>query len=184
VSTNIIAQTRETLPTGTWKVDPVHTQIGFAVEYVVGTFRGSFSPVEGQLDVAQDGSATLTGSVPVAGVQVQDENLSVHLQSPDFFDLERSPRITFESSEIRRAGDEVVVAGDLTIKGIKHPVEAHGTITDPADDAFGGVRFGIELEVKVDRTQFGLNWNNPLPSGKPSLANEVTLTAELFLVKE
>jgi polyisoprenoid-binding protein YceI len=178
-----ITQTKESLPTGTWNVDPVHSQIGFAVKYVVGTFRGSFSPIEARLDVGEDGTATLSGSAPVAGVKVQDENLAEHLKSPEFFDLERAPAITFNSTQIRRSGDEIAIVGDLNIKGITHRVEARGTITDPADDAFGGVRFGLELETTIDRTQFGISWNNPLPNGEPSLANDVTLTAELYLVK-
>jgi polyisoprenoid-binding protein YceI len=176
-------QTRNSLPTGTWNLDPVHSQIGFAVDYVVGTFRGSFSPIEAKLEVGEDGRATLSGSAPVAGVKVQDENLTTHLQAPDFFDIERAPQITFNSTEIRRSGDEIVVAGDLNIKGVAHAVEARGTVTDPADDPYGGVRFGLRLETTIDRTQFGISWNNPLPNGEPSLANDVTLTAELYLVK-
>jgi polyisoprenoid-binding protein YceI len=178
-----ITKTKESLPTGTWNLDAIHSQVGFAVEYMAGTFRGSFSPAEARLEVGEDGSAVLTGAAPVAGVKVQDDNLTAHLQAPDFFDLERAPEIGFRSTEIRRDGDEVTIAGDLTIKGITQPIEARGTISDPADDAYGGVRFGLELEATVDRTKFGLNWNNPLPNGQPSLANDVTLTAELHLVK-
>ena len=178
-----ITKTKESLPTGTWNLDAIHSQVGFAVEYMAGTFRGSFSPAEARLEVGEDGSAVLTGAAPVAGVKVQDDNLTAHLQAPDFFDLERTPEIGFRSTEIRRDGDEVTIAGDLTIKGITQPIEARGTISDPADDAYGGVRFGLELEATVDRTKFGLNWNNPLPNGQPSLANDVTLTAELHLVK-
>ena len=164
-------------------MDPVHSHVGFAVEYVVGTFRGSFSPVEARIEVTDDGQAILRGSAPVDGIKVQDENLGAHLRSPEFFDLERTPQITFTSSEIERSGDRVTIAGELSIKGITHRVEASGKITDPTEDAHGGVRFGLELETVVDRTQFGLDWNNPLPNGEPSLANEVTLTAELYLVK-
>ena len=179
-----ITQTRERLPVGTWSLDPVHSQIGFAVKYVVGTFRGSFSPVDATLEVGEDGSATLTGSAPVTGVRVQDENLNAHLQAPDFFDAERTPDISFNSTAVRRSGDEITIEGDLTIKGITQPIEAEGTITDPADlGEAGGVRFGLKLETTIDRTKFGLNWNNPLPNGKPSLANDVKLTAELYLVK-
>src|SRR6476619_5660844 len=79
-----ITETKSNLPTGTWNVDPVHSQVGFAVEYGVGTFRGSFSPVGAQVEVDEGGAATLSGSVPVSGVKVQDENLSAHLQSPEF----------------------------------------------------------------------------------------------------
>src|ERR671937_2160445 len=116
-----ITQTEQALPVGTWNVDPVHSQVGFAVDYMVGTFRGSFSPVEATLVVAEDGSATLTGSAPVSGITVQDENLTAHLQSPEFFDLERTPEITFRSSEIERSGNEVTIKGDLTIKGVTRP---------------------------------------------------------------
>jgi polyisoprenoid-binding protein YceI len=178
-----ITETRNSLPTGAWNLDPVHSQIGFAVDYVVGTFRGSFSPVEAKLEVGDDGSAILTGSAPVTGVKVQDENLSAHLQAPDFFDAERTPDISFSSAAVQRSGEQIAVAGDLTIKGITHPIEAVGTITDPAEDPYGGVRFGLKLETTIDRTRFGLNWNNPLPNGEPSLGNDVKLTAELYLVK-
>jgi polyisoprenoid-binding protein YceI len=177
-----ITETRKSLPAGTWNLDTVHSQIGFAVEYVVGTFRGSFSPAEVRLEVGEDGAATLTGSAPVSGVKVQDENLIAHLQSPEFFDAERAPAISFSSTAVRRSGDEITIAGDLTIKGVTQPIEAQGTITDPAEYG-GGVRFGLKLETTVDRTRFGLNWNNPLANGQPSLANDVKLTAELYLVK-
>jgi polyisoprenoid-binding protein YceI len=94
-------ETRQALPAGTWNVDPVHSTVGFAVNYIVGTFNGSFSPVDVKLEVSEDGER-LTGSAPVAGVKVQDENLEAHLQSPDFFDAERAPRITYESTAVRR----------------------------------------------------------------------------------
>lgn len=182
MTSTLQSKVTETLPAGAWNLDPVHSQVGFAVEYVVGTFRGSFSPVDASLEVTDD-SATLTGRAPVGGVKVQDENLQAHLQSPEFFDAERTPEITFRSTDIERSGAEVAIKGDLTIRGITLPVAATGTITDPAQDAHGGVRFGLKLDAKVDRTQFGLNWNNPLPSGASALANEVTLSAELFFVK-
>lgn len=184
MSTNTILETRPALPTGVWKLDPVHSHVGFAVEYGVGTFRGSFSPVEATLEAGEDGQATLTGKAPVAGIKVQDENLLAHLQSPEFFDLERTPEVRFTSTAVERTGDEITLAGDLEIKGHTQPVEATGTITDPAVDAHGNVRFGLKLETTVDRTQFGLDWNMDLPNGEPALANEVTLTTELYFVKE
>jgi polyisoprenoid-binding protein YceI len=172
-----------TLPTGAWKVDATHSQVGFAVDYMVGTFRGTFSPFEATLTVTDDGAATLEGSAPVSGVRVQDENLAGHLQSPDFFDAERAPEIRFRSTEIERAGEEITIDGDLTIRGETLPVVIGGTLGEPADDPYGGVRFVLRLEGTIDRTAFGINWNNPLPNGEPALANDVTLTAELYLVR-
>jgi len=178
VSTSTVEK-RNTLPTGDWSLDSVHSQVGFEVDYHVGTFRGSFSPVTARLEVADDGSARLTGSAPVTGVRVQDENLNAHLLSPEFFDAERTPEITFESSEVTQSGDEIEVRGELTIKGTSLPVRARGTVGEQAEY---GERpyFGLKLEAQVDRTQYGMNWNNPLPNGKPALANDVTINAELF----
>jgi polyisoprenoid-binding protein YceI len=177
-------QSPTALPTGTWKLDPVHSQVGFAVEYMVGTFHGTFAPVEAELKVSEDHSARLTGRAPVTGVNVQDENLAAHLQSPEFFDAERAPEITFSSTEIRREAEHIAVDGELSIKGEAHPVHLEGTLTEPADDPWGNVRIGLDLQTTIDRTDFGIEWNNPLPNGEPALANEVTLTANLYFVRE
>ena len=174
--------TQTKLPQGTWNLDPVHSTVGFAVDYIVGTFTGTFSPVDAKVEVA-DGGQRLTGTAPVSGVKVQDENLTAHLQSPDFFDTERAPEIAFASTEIRRDGDSIEIDGDLTIKNRTLPVRATGTVTEPADDPFGGVRYALRLEAEVDRTEYGMTWNNPLPDGRPSLANRVKISADLYLVK-
>ena len=181
--TDTRTETQTQLPTGSWNVDPVHSQVGFAVEYMVGTFRGSFSPVTGTLAVEASGAAELTGFAEASSIKVQDETLSTHLLSPDFFDTERTPDIVFSATDIRRSGDEVTVNGKLTIKGITQPVELTGTIGEPVEDAYGNDRIGLTLGTTIDRTEFGLNWNLALPNGKPALANDVTLNAELYLVK-
>jgi polyisoprenoid-binding protein YceI len=166
------------LPMGTWQADPVHSDVGFGIDYMAGTFRGTFSKVAAEV---VDGR--LRGSAEVASIQVKDPNLEAHLQSPEFFDAERHPQLRFRSGEITRSGDQVTVEGELEIKGHTEPVELHGTIGEPAGDPFGGERFGLRLTTTVDRTRFGLEWNNPLPTGEPALANEVRLTADLQLVK-
>ncbi len=173
-----------TLPTGTWQLDAVHSQVGFAVKYMVGTFRGSFSPVAATLSVSPDGGVSLTGSARAENVQVQEPNLIAHLLSPDFFDAERAPELGFQSSGVRVSGEHVVIDGDLTIKGVTKPVTLEGDVTEPITDPYGRERIGITLAGAIDRTEFGITWNNPLPSGKSALANEVTLAAELYLVKE
>ena len=178
---NTIEQTA--LPTGIWNVDPTHSQVGFAVDYIAGTFRGSFSPVDAKLEVGEDGVAALTGTAPVSGVKVQDENLEAHLQSPDFFDAEKAPEIGFTSNGIRRDGRSIEIDGQLAIRGASQPVTLAGTVGDTTTDPYGNERFNLRLEATIDRTQFGIDWNNPLPNGEPALANDVVLSAELFLVR-
>jgi polyisoprenoid-binding protein YceI len=169
----------QVLPAGTWQVDKVHSSIAFAVDYMAGTFHGTF----GNFDAAVTDSV-LNGSAKVASVQVKDENLAAHLQSPDFFDAPAHPELTFASNAISRNGNRITIDGEITIKGHTETAEITGTISDPIADPYGGERFGLTLQTIVDRDRFGVSWNNPLPSGDPALSNEVTITAELQLSKQ
>ena len=166
------------IPTGTWNADTVHSSLAFEVPYAVATFSGEVTDFEVSLT---DG--TLAGKGRIASLQVKDEGLAAHLQSPEFFDAERHPELTFVSKEIRRDGDDVEIDGELTMKGVTKPATLTGTITGPAVDHFGATRVGFKLQTVVDRTQFGITWNMPLSNGEPALANEVTLKADLTLVQ-
>src|SRR5216117_1771880 len=162
-------------PAGTWSLDPVHSSVGFEVPYLAGTFKGEFREIGAGLTV-EDERASLEGSAKVASVDVKDENLAAHLQSPDFFDAERYPGLRFTAEDIHLDGDgKVSVDGELTIKGVTKPVTVTGTVTAPIADPYGTERIGLNLTTKIDRTDFGVNWNNPLPSGEVSLANDVTI---------
>jgi polyisoprenoid-binding protein YceI len=175
----VLTDTRRKLPTGTWTLDPVHSTIGFQLPYLAGLFRGQFRDVDAKLT-----ADSLSGSARVASIDVKDENLVAHLQSPEFFDVERHPELTFVSDSIERSGDEVTVRGDITIRGTTKPVQLSGTIAGPFTDGFARERLNVKLETTVDRTDFGLNWNMPLPSGERALQHEVTLVAELYFVRE
>jgi polyisoprenoid-binding protein YceI len=179
---SITTDTRQSLPLGTWALDPVHSTIGFEVSYLAGTFRGQFRDVAAQLEAGA--APVLKGSATVASVDVKDENLAAHLQTPDFFDTERYPELSFESGEIDRDGDRITVRGAITIKGVEKPIELTGSINGPISDAYGRERIVLKLETTIDRTEFGVNWNVPLPDGKPALDDEVKLVAELYFVKE
>lgn len=173
------------VPVGSYAVDKVHSHVGFAVKHmVVATFRGEFKDYDVTLESTEDG-IRLEGVVPVTSIAVDDENLEGHLLSPEFFDAERTPELRFVSTDVR-IGDsgEVVVDGELTIKGHTHAVEARGTITGPVVDIADNEKLGLELETIVDRTAYGLNWNAPLPKGGFALANDVKLAVELELVKQ
>jgi polyisoprenoid-binding protein YceI len=176
--------TATALPVGTWQSDPTHSSATFAIKHmVVATFRGGFDDLAATLDVREDGSAELSGTVKAGSITVKDENLQAHLGAPDFFDTERYPELRFVSTSIRRDGEELVLDGDLTIKDQTHPVEARGTITDPVETLGGAVKIGLTLETVIDRTKYGLIWNAPLPKGGVALADDVKLTVELELVQ-
>ena len=167
------------VPSGTWAVDRVHSSIGFEVEHMVSTFRGRFEDYDGQL---VDGK--LVGTVAVPSVKVYDENLEAHLQSPDFFDAQLHPELRFESRELLIDDDgSVTLEGDLTIKGITKPVTAHGRYVHVEADMGGGERIGLALDTTLDRREFGLKWNAPLPKGGFVLGNDVTLKVALELVR-
>jgi polyisoprenoid-binding protein YceI len=169
----------EAVPAGTWSADRVHSTVGFSVDYMAGTFAGTFADFDASI-----AGGVLTGSAKVSSVQVKDPNLEAHLQSPDFFDAERFPELTFVSKSIGRSGDQVTIEGEITIKGHTEPVELTGTITEPIADPYGGTRYGLKLETKIARSGFGITWNNPLPNGEPALADDVALVADLQLSRE
>jgi polyisoprenoid-binding protein YceI len=172
------------LPEGTWKSDPIHSSVGFSVKHMgAGTFRGGFDDYDVALDLV-DGEPRLTGVARVESVDVKDDNLKGHLLSPEFFDAERHPEITFVARDMHESGDGVVVEGDLTVKGITRTVQARGSITGPVEAMGGGHRTGIDLETVVDRHDFGLDWNADLPRGGKVLGDDVTLSVHLELASE
>ena len=172
------------VPSGTWKSDPVHSHVGFSVKHmVVATFRGAFGDYEVTLS-DETGEPRISGTVRVSSVEVKDEQLNGHLLSPDFFDAENYPEISFTSTGIRREGDGIVVDGDLSIKGTTKRVEARGTITEPVENIAGREGVGLELSTIVDRTEFGLNWNADLPKGGVAVSNDVRLDVQVELAKE
>ena len=167
---------------GTFAADPIHSSFSFAVRYQgVSLFRGSLSEVTATL---ADGR--LEGTAKIESVSIRTpEQFRAHVLGPEFFDAANHPEVTFVSTDLDLRDDGTAsVTGELTIKGITRPVSATGTWTEPASDAFGGTRGHLNLEAVVDRTEFDMNWNMPLPSGGKALANEVTLSVELSLVEE
>ena len=164
--------TVKTAPAGTWVADPVHSHVSFAVAYAgTNTFRGGFREYTAKLE---DG--VLEGSAQVASVDVKDEQLNGHLLTPDFFDAERFPEITFRTSDLEH--------GELTIKGVTRPVTISATVSEPNVDPFGRERVGITLEATVDRNAFGVSWNAPNQGGGNYLGDDVTIKADLALVRQ
>ncbi len=173
------------IPTGTWTVDKAHSSVGFTVKHSgVATFRGAFTDYDARLVTTGD-APRLEGTVRAASVDVRDENIEAHLASPEFFDIERTPEISFVARDLR-VGDDGALAldGELTLRGQTREVEAKGELSGPNDGMDGLPHLGLSLAATIDRTAFGLKWNAPLPKGGVVLANDVKLLVELELVKQ
>jgi polyisoprenoid-binding protein YceI len=167
------------LPAGTYSVDTVHSSFGFGIKYDFGTFRSTFEQVGAQL---ADG--VLTGTARIESIQIDQPQFKAHVLSGDFFDAENHPEIIFRSTDLRANEDgSVEIDGELTIRGVTKQVKAIGSYA-AGTDAFGSDRVSFELETTVDRREFGLGWQNPLPSGEDSLAWDVTITVDLLLIKQ
>lgn len=169
--------------TGTWTSDPVHSSLDFTARHnIVSVFRGQVGDFTATVTGEGD-SLTLTGVAKVESVIAKDENLTGHLRSPEFFDLERHPEVRLQSTSFTRDGDRVAFDVELEMRGVTKPARLEGTIAGPVEGAFGGTRLGLDLEATVDRTEWGMNWNAPMPGGGFMLSNDVKLVAHLELIK-
>ncbi len=180
---SIVADSPATvIPTGTWSIDPVWSSLEFEVKKLgLATVKGRVPGFSGTIEGGE--TPAISGTVDVSTITTFDETRDGHIQSPDFFDTERYPELRFESNSVETRGDELIVEGALTIKNVTRPVVLKGRFVGAGPDPYGNDRIGIELAGTVDRTEFGLNWNAPLPGGGFLLPNEVVLKASLAAVK-
>jgi polyisoprenoid-binding protein YceI len=172
------------VPTGTWTVDPVHSSISFAVTHNnVATFRSGFGSYEATLSGGDQ--PKLEGSVDVQSIDIDEAQLKGHLMTPDFFDAERFPKLTFSSTRFDVADDgSVRLAGELSIKGNTREVEATGRFGEIGSDLGGNPRVALSVATAVDRRDFGIEFNADLPSGGQVLEWEVTINVDLELVAQ
>ena len=180
---SIVAETKEgVIPTGTWSIDPVHSTVEFHVTHAgIATVKGRALVVAGA--VSGGDNPTIEGTVDATSLTTFDETRDAHLRTPDFFDAERYPELRFVSSSVENRNGELVVHGDLTIRGVTRPVELRGTFRGATVDGYGNERIGLDLTGTIDRREFGVSWNAPLPAGGYLLPDEIPLVASFSAVK-
>jgi polyisoprenoid-binding protein YceI len=180
-----VTTTTELIPTGTYNVDPAHSNVGFEVRHMgIATVRGSFRRFQGTID-ATGYAPVLKGAVEVASIDTGEEQRDAHLKAPDFFDVDQHPEISFHTTAIDPAHDGGIrLAGEITIKGITKPIELSGTVGQGGKDPWGNDRIGFEVSGVIDRRDYDLKWNQTLPNGNLLVSNEVKLLVSVSAVKE
>lgn len=167
-----------------YDLDRTHSTVQFAVRHVgVSTFRGSFDDVDAQLTRAGD-EIELRAQAVVESISITEPDFRAHVvDGDDFFAAGQSPVMTFRSTEVVLDDEHAVVRGELTIRGVSKTVQAQGRFTAPSEDPFGNTRLGLELGATIDRREFGLTWQMPLPNGGDALGWEVAVTAQLEFIR-
>jgi polyisoprenoid-binding protein YceI len=174
------------LPTGRWEVDPIHSSVGFEVKHMmISTVRGHFREFEGTLEAAEDyHDSRAWGSVKVASIDTNNADRDEHLRSPDFFDAEHYPEMRFASTRIEHVElGTYRVSGDLTIKDVTREIELEANVEGAAIDPWGKERVGVAVRGTIDRTEFGLTWQQPLTSGGLLVGENVALRLDISAVR-
>jgi len=174
--------------TSSWNIDPVHSVAEFKVKHMmISNVKGQFTGVKGSLalDESEVTKSHVEASIDAASITTREAQRDAHLKSADFFDVEQFPTLSFKSTQIKRAGEgELAVAGDLTIRGITRNVVL--TVEGPtpqAKDPWGNTRLGLSATTKINRKDFGLNWNAALETGGILVGDEVTITLDVQFIK-
>jgi polyisoprenoid-binding protein YceI len=173
------------LPTGTWKVDPVHSSIEFHVKHLgIATVKGQFNQFEGTLEVSADGTRAF-GTVDATSVDTREPQRDEHLRSADFFEVERFPQIAFQSSEIRPLdADEFEIDADLTIHGVTRNVTLTATLEGAETDPQGNERIGVSASTQINRGDYDIKFNAALGSGNLMVSDKVKILVEVSAVKQ
>lgn len=168
-----------TPPPMLWNLDPSHSSVEFAVKHMaISTVRGKFRVFAGTAETDEKGQLTaITATVDATTIDTGAEQRDGHLKSADFFDVENHPTFTFTSTRIEHPSqDEVVVHGELTMRGVTKPVTLTGELAAPAKDPWGNQRAAVELTGKISRKEWGLVWNTALETGGVLVSDDVKLT--------
>jgi polyisoprenoid-binding protein YceI len=173
------------LPAGTWAIDPVHSSITFSVRHlVVSKVRGGFDDFSGAITVAEDGTPSVSAEIAVGSVNTRNEQRDAHLKAADFFDVENFPAATFVSTAVRPDGDNYVLDGDFTLKGVTRPISLALEFNGVNPGMGHGEVAGFEASVVLNRKDFGISFDAPLETGGAVVGDKVTITLEIEALKQ
>ena len=175
------------IATGTWTADPAHSSFGFSVKHLgIATVRGTFGEFEGK--IVLDGNiadAKVTGSAKAASIDTSQPDRDTHLRSADFFDAETYPELTFESTSLTEVDEETFeITGDLTMHGVTKPITLKAVLQGTEVDPWGNDRVGFEITGQLERSDWGMKFNQALGSGNLAVSDKVKLKLDISAVKQ
>ncbi len=168
---------------GTWAIDPVHSEVSFVVRHMmVSKVRGRFDKFEGTFVTAEDPLASsVTAKVDLTSINTGQEQRDAHIRSADFFEVEKYPEMIFVSTGIKAAEEGFVLEGDLTIKDVTKAVAFNLELNGFGPDAYGGTRAGFSATTQINRHDFHVDFNGPIPGvpGGVAVSENVTINLEI-----
>jgi polyisoprenoid-binding protein YceI len=175
------------MATQTWNIDPSHSTVGFTVRHlVISKVHGSFNKFSGTivLDEQNPSASKVTAQIEATSIDTKDDKRDGHLRSADFFDVEKFPTLTFESTRVEKAdGNAYRVTGDLTLHGVKKAITLEAELLGTGKDPWGNQRAGFSAQVSLQRKDFGLNWNQALEAGGVLVGEKVDIHLDIEAVK-
>jgi polyisoprenoid-binding protein YceI len=173
------------LGTGTWAIDPVHSSINFSVRHLmVSKVRGSFGSFSGAITVAEDGTPSVTAEIDITSLHTGNEQRDAHVLAADFFDAEKYPTATFTATGVESSGDDYVLNGDFTLKGVTKPITLSLVFNGVNPGMGHGEVAGFEASVVLNRKDFGIDFNAPLETGGTVVGDKVTISLEIEALKQ
>jgi polyisoprenoid-binding protein YceI len=182
-----MATTQAPATSSTWKIDPSHSNVEFAVKHLmISTVKGHFADVEGEIVIANGdpSRSSVSATLKAASIDTRTGQRDDHLRSADFLDAATFPEITFKSTRIAGDASEFKVIGNLTIRGVTREITLEATNEGSGKDPWGGERIGFSAKTKLDRRDFGLTWNQAIESGGVVVGHELKISIEIEAVKQ
>ena len=171
---------------GSWTIDPVHSEVSFVVRHMmVSKVRGRFDKFEGTITTAENPLASVVvADVDLGSVNTGNETRDNHIRSEDFFHIEKHPTMTFRSTGIRPDGDEFLLDGDLTLRGVTKPVTFHLEVNGFGPDPYGGTRAGFSATGEINRNDWNVSFNGKIPGSDSAvvLSDKITINLEVEAV--
>ena len=170
---------------GTWDIDQLHSEVGFSVRHMmVSKVRGRFTTFSGQLVTGENPlDSSVTAEIDLASINTGSEQRDGHIRSADFFEVEKYPTMTYRSTGIRQHGDDYVLDGELTLKGVTKSVPLKLELNGFGPDPFGGTRAGFSASGELNRRDFNVNFSAPMQNGGVVVADKIQLHLEIEAVK-